>query len=88
VSWTDDKFQKLEEKLRKALDVFKRTQWEKRALQHELEKLKSVSKERPKRLETLERELRDLRREREEIRERIDRLIDQIDALTKSGAAE
>ena len=87
VTEAGDKFQKLEEKLRKALEVFKKTQWERRALLHEVEKLKAVSKARPKRLEGLERELQALRREREEVRGRIEKLVEQIDALTKSDAA-
>ncbi len=84
---TDDKFQKLEEKLKKAAEIFKKTQWEKRALQHELEKLRSVSKGRPKRLGMMEREVQALRREREEVRTRIEKLIEEIDALTKADPA-
>ena len=87
VTEAGDKFQKLEEKLRKALDVFKKTQWEKRALQHEIEKLKAAWKAHPKRLEGLERELQALRREREEVRSRIEKLVGEVDALTKADAA-
>lgn len=83
----DDKFRKLEEKLEKAVEVFKKTQWEKRALQHELEKVKAASKGRPKRLEVLERELQVLRREREEARSRIEKVLEQVDALTKVDPA-
>ena len=84
---TDDNLQKLEEKLKKAAEIFKKTQWEKRALQHELEKLRSTSKDRPKRLVIVEREIQALRREREEVRNRIEKLIEEIDALTKAGPA-
>jgi len=87
VTETGDRLQKLEEKLRKALEVFKKTQWERRALQRELEKLKSASKAQPKRLEGLERELLALRREREEVRSRIEKLVGEVDALTKTDAA-
>jgi chromosome segregation ATPase len=84
---TDEKFQRLEDKLRKALEIFKRTQWEKRALQHELERLKADVKVRPKRLEVMERDLRALKREREDVRDRIEKLLEQIDALTKLDTA-
>jgi chromosome segregation ATPase len=87
VAETDDKLQKLAEKLKKAAEIFKKTQWEKRALQHELEKLKSGSKNRPKRLVMMEREIQTLRREREEVRTRIEKLIEEIDALTKADPA-
>jgi chromosome segregation ATPase len=82
VSESGDNFQKLEEKLLRALGLFKQTQAEKRALEQDVEKLKIDSKERVKLLDTLERELVTLRREREEVRVRIEKLLHQIDVLT------
>ena len=82
VSDSIDHFQKLEEKLWKAIELFKRTQAEKRALQQDIEKLRTDSKERAKLIDGLERELLALRREREDVRARIEKLLSQIDALT------
>ena len=81
-----DHFQKLEEKLLKAIELFKRTQAERRALEQDLDKLRVDSKERVKLVDTLERELVALRREREEVRERIEKLLERIDALTGSDS--
>jgi chromosome segregation ATPase len=81
-----DPFQKLEERLTKVLELFKRTQGEKHALEHEVEKLRANSKEHAKTLQTLERELVGLRREREEVRERIEKLLQRIDVLTSSDS--
>lgn len=79
-----DPLQKLEEKLLKAVEIFKQSQAENRALKQELEKLRTESKERGKRWETLERELQTLRREREDVRNRIEKLLEQIEILTKA----
>lgn len=79
--------QKLEEKLLKAVELFKQTQAEKRLLQGELEKLRVDVKERAKRYDTLEHELQALRREREDVRGRIEKLLQQIDILTKTDSA-
>jgi FtsZ-binding cell division protein ZapB len=81
-----DHFQKLEEKLLKAIELFKRTQAEKRALGQDVDKLRIESKERVKLMDTLERELVALRREREEVRVRIEKLLERIDALTGSDS--
>lgn len=82
-----NKFEGLEKKLRRAVEVFKQTQAEKRGLERELEKLKSTSKEGSKSQSALERELQALRRERDEVRSRIQKLIEQIDLLTKADSA-
>jgi chromosome segregation ATPase len=87
VSESNDHFQKLEERLLRAIELFKRTQSEKRALEQDLEKLKIDSKERAKLLDTLERELVTLRREREDVRARIEKLLHQIDVLTSPDSA-
>ena len=77
-----DQFGRLEEKLLKAIELFKRTQAEKRALELEIEKLKADATERAQGSNELERELIALRREREEVRSRIEKLVEHIDALT------
>lgn len=79
-----DQFAKLEEKLVKAIELFKRTQEEKRALVQEIEKLKGESKERAQGASALERELISLRREREEVRSRVEKLLERVDALMGS----
>ncbi len=83
---SSDAFRKLEEKLSKAVEVFKRGQAERRALQQEVEGLRADSKECAKRIDALERELQNLRREREDVRGRVERLLGQIDSLTKGEA--
>ena len=75
----NDQFSRLEEKLLKAIDLFKRTQTEKRALEQEVEKLKAQSKEQG---QSMERELIALRREREDVRARVEKLLERMDALT------
>jgi len=83
VADTQHQFAELEKKLRKAVEVFKATQTEKRVLERELDKLQASSKGDAKGYSSLERELQFLRREREEVRSRIEKLIEQIDVLTK-----
>jgi chromosome segregation ATPase len=82
VSDSNEQFQRLEEKLSKAIELFKRTQSEKRALQQDVEKARLESRERGKRLDGLERELVALRKEREDVRSRVEKLLQRIDVLT------
>lgn len=81
---SNDSLDKLEYKLLKAVDLFKQTHAEKRALQQEVERLRAEVKDRPKRLESLERDLQLLKRERDDVRTRIEKLIEQIEALTNA----
>ncbi len=81
-----DRLEKLEEKLLKAVELFKQTQTERRALRNEVEKLREELKERPKRVEAMERDLQALRREREDVRNRIEKILEQIDVLTKGDS--
>ncbi len=77
-----DSFQQFEEKITRAIDVLKRVQSEKKALEQELERAKSAAKERGREAEAHQQELVALRREREEVRARVEKLLEQIDALT------
>ena len=77
-----DQFERLEEKLLRAIELFKRTQAEKRALEQEVEKLKAETKERAQGNSVMERELMALRREREDVRSRVEKLLARIDVLT------
>ena len=78
----NDQFERLEEKLLRAIDLFKRTQMEKRALEQEVDKLKGESKESAQALSVMERELIALRREREDVRSRVAKLLERMDVLT------
>jgi chromosome segregation ATPase len=83
-----DSFQQFEEKITRAIDVLKRVQSEKTALERELERVKSTAKERSRESETQEKELVALRRERDEVRARVEKLLEQVDALTKPDGSE
>jgi len=82
----NEQFERLEEKLLKAIELFKRTQAGKRALEQEIEKLKSETKEQVRGSSALEREVIALRKEREDIRARVEKLLERIDALTGPGS--
>ena len=82
----NEQFERLEEKLLRVIELFKRTQTEKRALEQEVEKQKVESKERAQALSAMERELIALRREREDVRARVEKLLARIDALTTSDS--
>jgi FtsZ-binding cell division protein ZapB len=77
-----DSFRKFEEKIARAIEVVKRVQSEKKALEQELERVKSAAAERAQERDAQERELVALRREREEVRARVEKLLEQIDSLT------
>ena len=81
-----DQFQKLEEKLWRAIELFKRTQSEKHALRQDLEKLGLEAREHSQQIDALERQLVVLRREREDVRERIEKLLKRIDELTSRNS--
>ena len=78
----NSQFERLEEKLSKVIELFKRTQAEKRALEMEVEKLKAETHQHAQGQSTLERELAELRQEREDIRARVEKLLVRIDELT------
>ncbi len=80
----NDQFEMLEEKLQKAIGLFKRNQTEKRALEQEVAKLKSENKDRSQAISTMEKELITLRKEREDVRSRIEKLLERIESLTRS----
>ncbi len=79
---SDDHFSKLEEKINRAVELFKKAQAERRTLTQDLEKARAEGKERAREVANLERELLALRREREDLRERIEKVLRQIDVLT------
>lgn len=79
-----DHLGKLEEKIVKAAELFKRSQVERRELQQEIERMRADFKDRLKRADAVEQELQSLRREREDVRGRLEKLLDQIELLTSS----
>lgn len=79
-----DQFQKLEEKLGKVVEIFRRTQAENKSLLQQVEKLRSEGAQRQS---ALEQEVQVLRREREDVRSRIEKLLDQVETLTKQDSA-
>ncbi len=87
MSATQVKFEQLKKKLRKAVEVFKQAQAEKRALERDLERSKADYKLGSKGSAALEKELQALRREREEVRSRVEKLVEQIELLTKPDSA-
>jgi uncharacterized coiled-coil DUF342 family protein len=84
---SNDPLEQLEAKLLKVAELFKRTQAERRALQQEVDKLRSEMKEPLKRADALEHELQALRRERDSVRVRVEKLLEQIEVLTSSESA-
>jgi FtsZ-binding cell division protein ZapB len=86
VADSNEQFERLEEKLLRAIEVFKQTQAEKHALERDTEKLRSEIKERTHEISLMERELIALRREREDVRARVDKLLKRLDALTSPGS--
>jgi chromosome segregation ATPase len=84
---SNDPLEQLEAKLLKVVELFKRTQAERRALQQEVDKLRADLKEPLKRAHALEQELQALRRERDSVRVRVEKLLEQIEALTTSESA-
>ena len=79
---SNEQFERLEEKLLQAIELFKRTQAEKRALEQEIEKLKAATREHAQGNSAMERELIALRKEREDVRSRVEKLLERIDVLT------
>lgn len=87
VTHSMDQLQKLEEKLSKVLEVFRRTQDENRSLAQQLERLRADSGESVRQRDALEREIQTLRSEREDVRNRVAKLLEKVDALTKQDSA-
>ena len=84
LSDSEDRLQKLEERILKAFELFEQSRAEKLALRQDLEKLRVESRGHAKVIEAHKRELVALRREREEVRIRVMKLLQRIDALTTS----
>jgi FtsZ-binding cell division protein ZapB len=82
----NNQFERLEEKFLKAIELFKRTQAEKHALELEIQKLKAETREHAQGNSAMEKELIALRKEREEVRSRVEKLLERLDVLTTPDA--
>ncbi|MGH9326752.1 MAG: hypothetical protein ACRD2B_08730 [Terriglobia bacterium] len=82
-----EQVQKLEEKVSKIVEIFRRTQAENRSLLQQIEKLRTDSRDSIHQKEQFEREVQMLRREREDVRARVEKLLEQVEALTKQDSA-
>jgi len=87
VSEPTDPFQKLEEKIAKLVELYKRALADSRTFAHEIEKLKAEGKDGTREREQLEREVHTLRRERDEVRQRVEKLLAHMEALTRVESA-
>ena len=81
---TNNQLERLEEKMLKAIELFKRTQAEKHTLEQEIERLKAEVKEHTHGHSAMDKELIALRKEREEVRSRVEKLVERIDLLTST----
>ena len=81
-----DQFQRLEEKLVRLIEAFKRTQAENRTLEEQVRALKTESKDRGQQMEVLEKEVGILRLEREDVRSRVEKLLSQMESLTRTDS--
>jgi len=70
---------KLEDKLARAVELFKKNHAERRALEKEIDELRTELKDQSKKMDALERETDRLRRDREDVKDRIERLLEQIE---------
>lgn len=86
VTESSDQFQKLEEKLVRLIEVFKRTQAENRTLEEQVHALQAESKESSRQIELLEKEVAILRHEREDVRARVEKLLSQMESLTNTDS--
>jgi len=68
---SNEQFERLEEKLLKAMNSSSERRPEKRALEQEIEKLKAATREHAQGNSAMERELIALRKEREDVRSRV-----------------
>lgn len=78
-----DQFQRLEEKLAKVVEIFRRTEAENKSLLQQVEKLRTENARHESALE----EVQALRREREDVRARVAKLLEQVETLTKQDSA-
>ena len=84
-SEASDDLQKLEEKLYRALDLFKQNQQTRKRLERELVRTKQELFQQTQHTQKTQQELKLLRRQRDEVRTRVENLLKRVSHLTRSA---
>ena len=84
-SEASDDLQKLEEKLYRALDLFKQNQQTRKRLERELVRTKQELFQQTQHTHKTQQELKLLRRQRDEVRTRVESLLKRVSHLTRSA---
>ncbi len=84
-SEASDDLQKLEEKLYRALDLFKQNQQTRKRLERELVRTKQELFQQTQHTQKTQQELKLLRRQRDEVRTRVESLLKRVSHLTRSA---
>jgi chromosome segregation ATPase len=82
-----DHFQALEEKVYRAIELYKAAREARTSAERDVQRLREQLEEREEEVETLRREVLQLRREREEVRSRVEKMLQQIDSMAEEQAA-
>lgn len=83
---TDD-FSALEQKVYRAIELFKAAQQARSAAERDVKRLREQLRERDEELASLRREMVQLRRDREQVRDRVEKMLQQIDDIAEQQAA-
>ncbi len=84
-SEASDDLQKLEEKLYRALDLFKQNQQTRKRLERDLVRTKQELFQQTQHTQKTQQELKLLRRQRDEVRTRVESLLKRVSHLTRSA---
>ena len=84
-SEASDELQKLEEKLYRALDLFKQNQQTRKRLERELVRTRQELFQQTQHTQKTQQELKLLRRQRDEVRTRVESLLKRVSHLTRSA---
>ena len=84
-SEASDDLQKLEEKLYRALDLFKQNQQTRKRLERALVRTKQELFQQTQHTQKTQQELKLLRRQRDEVRTRVESLLKRVSHLTRSA---
>lgn len=84
-SEASDDLQKLEEKLYRALDLFKQNQQTRKRLERELVRTRQELFQQTQHTQKTQQELKLLRRQRDEVRTRVESLLKRVSHLTRSA---
>ncbi len=84
-SEASDDLQKLEEKLYRALDLFKQNQQTRKRLERDLVRTKQELFQQTQHTQKTQQELKLLRRQRDEVRTRVENLLKRVSHLTRSA---